>query len=167
MDLVHPFEVANEFLALSWKEKRHLRVSRLHKYIFLSFGWYLALSEMPMFNEHFSAERLGPVLSSVKKEFRSCGIEPIERYAKLLNTYSPHASLEDIQFIAPKLKNKEVKGVVLKVWGIYKDWPPAKLTESLCNNSSPWGIARRGKDYRTKIIIPNEIILDYFKSFLL
>src|ERR1700676_3931940 len=84
--------VANWFLARAAADGKSLDPMKLQKLIYFAHGWSLALTDIPLIEEHPEAWDYGPVIPSVYHEFKLFGRKPITERAKRFEISDPSGS---------------------------------------------------------------------------
>jgi len=133
---------------------------KLQKLAYYAHGWSLGLRGQPLFAEPVQAWRYGPVILSLRREFRDVGRDPIRRKAR-------EVSYEDGRFreyepeVTPETEEVEL---LAGVWDIYKDFTPIQLANLTHRPGTPW--SQVASHYRGNIpkgiTIPNELMKEYF-----
>ena len=107
---------------------------KLQKLVYFGHGWYLGLSATPLFVEPVQAWRYGPVIQSLRREFRHCGSSPITKKARdirmeegVLREYD--VPLKNVEVITPFLS---------RIWDIYGGFSPIQLTNMTHEEGTPW-----------------------------
>ncbi|HEX4008059.1 MAG TPA: type II toxin-antitoxin system antitoxin SocA domain-containing protein [Acidobacteriaceae bacterium] len=157
--------VANEFLRLSTGEGKEMTPLKLQKLVYFAHGWYLALTGSALISEPVQAWRYGPVISSLYREFRDYGNEPIVTPAAAFQMRKGKAS-----FIVERLDNsgadeqeiEKARAVIGRVWQQYGGYSAARLSNATHAPGSPW--AQVYEEGRKNVTIPDDKIRTYFQS---
>ncbi len=115
------------------------------KLVYISHGWTLGLYGRSLINEPAEAWRYGPVVPSVYhryKSFRGDAIttEPVDR----------SDAFDD-----------EQRDVIEQVHEVYGDFTALQLSALTHKPGTPWDVTYR--EYGAGVIIPNELIRDYYE----
>lgn len=153
-----PYEasaVANFFLDKAEDEGKPLTMLKLIKICYVAHGWMLALADKPLINEKIEAWQYGPVIPSLYHEFKRFQKNPIIGRAKAFSFEDFHTSVPEI----PK-SDAETKGILEKVWDVYKTVSGNSLISRTHAENTPWDKSyKKGKFHTT---IPNESIKEYY-----
>lgn len=153
-----PYEasaVANFFLDKAEEEGRALTMLKLIKICYVAHGWMLALADKPLINEEIEAWQYGPVIPSLYHEFKRFQKHPIVGRAKAFNFENFHTSTLKI----PK-DDTETKGILEKVWDVYKTVSGNSLISRTHAENTPW--EKFYKKGELHVTIPNESIKEYY-----
>ena len=115
------------------------------KLVYISHGWTLGLYGRSLINEPAEAWRYGPVVPSVYhryKSFRGDAIttEPVDRSDEF---------------------DDEQRDVIEQVHEVYGDFTALQLSALTHKPGTPWDVTYR--EYGAGVIIPNELIQDYYE----
>jgi uncharacterized phage-associated protein len=114
--------VANWFLARAEAEGKTLDPMKLQKLIYFAHGWSLAITDVPLIQEHPEAWDYGPVIPSVYHEFKSFGRKAItERATKFVfpNT-GFFADLVNVTVVARQIEDDpDAEALLRRVWEVY------------------------------------------------
>lgn len=126
-----PLGIANTFIYYSNKNNLYLPHMKLHKLIYFTCGWYLALSGKKLFDEQIECTEFGPLIRSVYNEFIDYGTTSITEYCKIKVIYNNKKI-----FITPFLSNvKKIKPLIEKIWEVYGNRTGNQL-RSICNSKN-------------------------------
>lgn len=158
--------VANEFLARGFAmESNDLSPMKLQKLIYFAHGWNLAINRTPLINENLQAWPFGPVVPDVYSHFKSFGNKKINKLATELDF-----SDGEIKAIEPRVPQNDLDSISIidQVWDIYGRYDGIQLSNMTHEEGTPWKrIADQFENYLPKNIdIPDELIQEYFSSFL-
>ena len=135
---------------------------KLQKIVYYAHGWHLGLSGLPLFVEPVQAWRYGPVIESLRSEFRLCGNLPITRKARDIRLekgvlVEREFSLNDQNAMPPFLS---------RVWDEYHKFTAVQLMNMTHEVGSPWHQIASHYNFRIPpgTTIPNELIRDYFRA---
>lgn len=152
--------IANYFIRLAATENREMSLARLHKLIYFSHGWHLALYGDNLVDETFLAGELGPELASLNREFNGNGGEPSFDLARVYAyRYGDEVELNTVE-------NPRLEDLLYRTWEIYlplKDNHVASLTVF---ENSPWDKARRAHPDMVMPPLSGEDIRRYFRHVI-
>ena len=148
--------VANFFL-----DKEPLTQMKLHKLLFYAHGWHLGFKGRPLIDETFEAWTYGPVVPSIRAEFRSFGSRPIDVPAYMLSPldgrFEPVPPVDGADGFSGELLER--------VWKVYKGFSASQLSALTHKPDSPWTQARAGYTGVVRFPpIPNSLIQKHFKQ---
>lgn len=160
--------VANHFLQTDAGKITQLQLQKL---CYISHGLYMAIHDKPLIGERVEAWKYGPVIRSLRNEFRNFGSLPITRLATKPARMKDGSIRED--FPSLDKENHELAGdakfVLNEVKRIYGHMSGPQLSTLTHQKGSPWysiyeelhgGNPPPGEE------IPNEVIKDYYKKLL-
>lgn len=143
-------------IMLDAAEERGLALDplKLQKLLYLTNGYYLALSqeEQPWINEAFEAWKYGPVVPSIYQRFKSFGAKPISTGTRIPIIFSGNKN-------DPNLKR--VLDFVLDRYGSRKGIYLSELTHKV---GSPWHETRQENGGDDEI--SNNLIKQYFSNLV-
>lgn len=144
--MVTCFDVANYFLCLADNhEDDSISNLKLQKLVYYAQGFYLAVYEVPLFNESIVAWQHGPVVEDLYHAYKSFGrssIPPSENF-----------SVESIPVQARELMDE-----VYEVYGQYSAWKLRNMT----HEESPWLKA----DASSQGVISHDSMKEFFKTLV-
>lgn len=155
--------IANSFIALALKAGNPVTQMKLQKLIFFAHGWYLALSDTPLLDEHFQAWQYGPVVPSVYHEFKSFGTLGIDKLGTELS-FTPSG----FDWISPTVSDSSgtVQELVKKIWDVYGKYSGTQLSDMTHAPNTPWTLTRKKYGDMRDVVIPDELIKKYFKELI-
>ena len=115
------------------------------KLVYISHGWTLGLYGRSLINEPAEAWRYGPVVPSVYHRYKSFRGDPI--------TTEPVDRSDAF--------DDEQRDVIQQVHEVYGDFTALQLSALTHKPGTPWDVTYR--EYGAGVIIPNELIRDYYK----
>ena len=115
------------------------------KLVYISHGWTLGLYGRSLINEPAEAWRYGPVVPSVYHRYKSFRGDPI--------TTEPVDRSDAF--------DDEQRDVIEQVHEVYGDFTALQLSALTHKPGTPWDVTYR--EYGAGVIIPNELIRDYYK----
>lgn len=145
-----PSHVANFILENAENEKLDITPIKLHKLVYLVYGWVRAVLNKRLFNEQIYAWKFGPVVFSLYHEFK--------RFRNLPITYGTRSICEDDN-LSTITSNDRIAIVMKKAWDVYKPFTASALVNKTHEPDSPWA-----KHYTPdkNELIPDEEIKEYF-----
>ena len=152
-----PSAVANFFLAKSGE----ITQMKLHKLLYYSQGWYLAVAGKPLLNETITAWKHGPVVPSLYYDLKKFGARPIDRLTRTIDRqtrtrYSPQIDPDDYV----------VRGLLERIWSVYGALSGKQLSQMTHAPDSPWSRVRQTHPELSGVDIPNDEIRRYFRQRL-
>lgn len=114
---------------------------KLQKLLYYAQGSFLAVTGHPLFNDDIVAWQHGPVVASVYHEYRSNGANGIQFD-------------EDFNFDDFTKDENDLLKEVYNTFGQYSAWKLRNMT----HEETPW------KSTRQNDVIPQNVIMDYFKQ---
>lgn len=153
--------VANYFIDRALRgECSDLTQMKLQKLVYYAHGWHLGLRHDPLFLEPVQAWRYGPVILSLRREFRSFGREPIDRKARDIQ-YRDGSFVEFEPEVSP---TDSAAALLAKVWDTYSFFTPIQLTNMTHQPGTPWHkvASHYGGNIPPGITIPNDLIREHF-----
>ncbi|MEF2550018.1 type II toxin-antitoxin system antitoxin SocA domain-containing protein [Aurantimonas sp. A2-1-M11] len=139
--------IANYFLDKAESEGRPITQMKLHKLVYIAYGWYIALMKARLFDDRIEAWEHGPVVTGIREEFRNFGREPI-------TVKSIDFDLDTFTELEPEVPSSDVHTHVVldRVWESYKRFSAAALRSKTHQRGSPWDKAfRDGAGYGSTI----------------
>lgn len=138
--------VANTLLALARAEGRPLTQMQVHKLVYISHGFTLALLGRPLMYNTVHAWRGGPVIRRLWQHWGERGTQPIT------------ADLPVAQGEPDLCQDDEAMEVVRSVWANYGNMDGHELSRLTHRSGSPWS-----QTYGLpNDLIPNEITREYY-----
>jgi len=152
--------VANWLLDKFTADKQECTQLQLNKLVFIAHGWCLGVLKTPLIDEVVVAWKFGPVIPSLRDEFREFGSRPITCKAK--------DWIDDDKYNVPELTATSEELQVLKwVWDKYGSLDAGKLINITHRKGSPWAeVTQNGTEIGNNKEINNEIIKNYYSSLL-
>ena len=130
--------------------RREVITTPMHllKLAYISHGWMLGLTGDVLLYEPTEAWRYGPVVPSVYRRYKAFGGQPID-----LTPVDRSADLNSVQ-----------RSVVEAVDDVYRDCTALELSGLTHRQGTPW--QKTVRRHGVGAIIPNSVILEYYKEFL-
>ncbi len=144
-----PFTIANVFLAKGFQEVLPITPMKLNKLIYIAHGVALAVTAQPLISEAIQAWQYGPVIKSIYRQFKKFGNSLITEYAPV----TEYSNLTEQQNF-----------IITSVWDKYKFIDPIILSALTHQAGTPWDQCWNPQEQN--IIIQDEVIKNYYKSFL-
>lgn len=132
-------DVANTFIEMGIDKNFPVTNMKLQKLLYYAQGWYLALTNKPLFDDDFEKWDFGPVCPVIYEKFKDKKAQPI--------------ICTDID--GDVITNEGFLAFISKIWEMYGDYTGIQLSK-LSHIESPWIEA---DFYR---IIPKQKIKDFF-----
>lgn len=142
-----PQHIANFFLDRGEEEARALTQMKLHKLVYIAYGWHIALTGEKLFNDRIEAWEHGPVVKGIRDEFKNFGREPI-------SVKSIDFDWETLEEFEPRVPSSDLDchAILDRVWESYKLFSAATLRNKTHESGSPWHNAyRAGAGYGEEI----------------
>lgn len=130
--------ISNYFVDKANEENYDLTLLRLVKYVYIAYGFALALLDRSIINNRFDkveAWKYGPVIPSVYHSFKHNQNNPIKEKSYVLSKEDPNGELA---FSTPTVKDERVVMILDFVWDRYKDKSIHDLIELLHKEGTPW-----------------------------
>jgi uncharacterized phage-associated protein len=142
-----PQQIANFFLDCAEEEGKLITQMKLHKLVYIAYGWYIALTNERLFEDRIEAWEHGPVVKSLREEFKNFGREPITVKSIVFDW----ETLEEQEPRVPS-KDYDTNAVLDRVWESYKTFSAATLRNKTHEVGSPWHKAyKNGDGYGSEI----------------
>lgn len=154
--------VANWFL-----DKSHpISPLKLQKLVYISHGWYMALSsaELLVDDEFAEAWEHGPVFPSLYHEFKEFGFRAITRKAE--DFAEDFAPFHDWETTTPEIPTREERthSLLEKIWIVYGKFSGGQLSSLTHAEGTPWHQIRTAYPGMRNIQIPNELIRKHYEE---
>lgn len=147
-----PSHIANFILENAENENLPMTPLKMHKLVYLVYGWVRAVLDIRLFNEEIQAWDFGPVVPSLYHEFKRFGKSPI--------VYGTRSIYEDSNLTFPSITlDHPTINVMRKAWNVYKLFTAIALVNKTHEPHSPW--AQHYIPYQNAPI-PDEEIKEYF-----
>lgn len=132
--------IANYFVrkGLSDTTGEKLTLLRLVKYVYIAYGFALALINKSIINDRFDkveAWKYGPVIPSVYHSFKHFKNNPIDKETEILKQETLSGEL---CFETPEVSDEIVKSILDFVWERYKGISTTELINLLHKEGTPW-----------------------------
>ena len=153
--------VANWLLDRFDDEKRPCTQLQINKLVFIAHGWHLGAYPdltVGLIDEPVFAWRLGPVIPTIRQEFRDFGSSPITRRA---TTW-----IDNFEIYTPAIEPEHYDSLFLKwIWKNYGHLDGVALMQLTHKEGSPWStVTKNGTDIGHNKIIPDETIQVYYRG---
>lgn len=131
---------------------------KLQKMVYVAHGIHLALYSEPLIKEHFQAWKYGPVVRDIYSSYKFYGSKPIYHTDWLFSQES---------MIANELNTLDTKATktIDTTWDALKTLNAGQLSNWTHKDESPW--AQVYVEGVNDIVIPNEVIGNYFKQWVI
>lgn len=155
--------IANYFIDKSNSEKYDITLLRLVKYVYIAYGFALALLDRSIINDRFDkveAWKYGPVIPSVYHSFKHNKNNPITEKSSVLMLEESNG---DLVFDEPIVKDKGVIMILDFVWDRYRDKSTHDLIELLHKEGTPWKFCYKEG---LNVEIPDGLTKIYYQSIV-
>lgn len=132
--------IANYFVrrGLADKTGETLTLLRLVKYVYIAYGFALALINKSIINDRFDkveAWKYGPVIPSVYHSFKHFKNNPINKETEIIKSETLQG---DLCFETPQVDDEVIKTILDFVWERYKNISTTELINLLHKDGTPW-----------------------------
>ena len=156
--------VANYFVDKAKKDRKSdLTLLRLVKYVYIAYGFSMAILDKVIINERFDvveAWKYGPVIPSVYHSFKHNRNNRITEEAQILVDETMEGELK---FETPMILDENVKQILDFVWNKYKAYSTSQLITLLHKSGTPWKYCYKEGENRE---IPAEMTRAYYCSIV-
>lgn len=139
--------LANYIVAYANDKHFVINMTKLQKLLYITYGVYLAVTGKRLTNEHPQAWPYGPVFPTTRN--------------KLLKK-----DLESIRFGEDEDMPNDVKSCVRLVFNTFGVYNASYLSAWSHRPNSPWDLTQRSMGFTWGDRIPDEYIMDYFKTLI-
>ncbi len=151
--------IANYFLSKGWREGIKITPMQIVKLVYIAHGWHLAYKNQSLIGDRVLAWPYGPIIPELYFQVNHYKDNPIT---------TPIASA--FRATNHQVFNDELCEFLDTIWEHYKQFSPLELSTLTHEVGTPWRQVThsysRKNLAKNSIIIPNEIILHYYKSKL-
>lgn len=151
-----PINVANYFLK-KYGQDSDITPMKLVKLVYISHGWYLGITGVPLLDENSEAWQFGPVIPSIYHNYKSFGRNPIK-----MNIFIP----DPYEVILD-----ETQEFLDKIWAVYGGFSAIELSQKTHEFGTPWHMTwRELKAQRSGLTglyaaqIPDTLIKAYYEG---
>lgn len=155
--------IANYFVDKANEENYDLTLLRLVKYVYIAYGFALALLDRSILNPQFDkveAWKYGPVIPNVYHSFKHNGDKPITQKVCIVTDENMYGELK---VETPEIEDKNIQKVLDFVWERYKDRSTSYLITLLHREDTPWAYCYR---VGQNTDIPEEMTKVYYQSLV-
>lgn len=152
--------VANKIIEMGIQKGMPVTQMKLQKLLFYAQGWHYPAFNCPLFDDNFEAWDYGPVIPRIYREFKSFGIDGINRKGMELVPCGKGYVIAE-----PQLSRKEeLEPFFEKIWEVYGIYSGTQLSKRTHEPDTPWSIVRApyGENIPKEIPIPKDLIKQYF-----
>ena len=148
--------VANYFIKKSVEEAFYMTQQKLLKLVYISHGWHLAMRDKSLISDTVEAWKYGPIIPELLKYTKRESGPRFEEEIRSIKIVWDFPI--DLDFLS-------------HIWDIYKKYSGPELGALTCgwkNHGMPWReiYSEVGGEERSGSIIPNDVIVKYFKKML-
>ena len=146
-----PQHIANYFLEKADAEGIPMSQLKLMKMVYIAYGWYIALTDKPLFDEPIEAWQHGPVIESLYHEFKHFKNRPIDELALEID-------MDTFEVVTPRVPDEDAEAqlILSKVWVSYKRFKAWALRNKTHEKGGPWDKVYK-KDVRGIELSNNDI----------
>jgi len=162
-----PGQVANFFLS---KKNHDIDNLKLNKLLFISLGFGLALLwDKELFREDVQAWAYGPIVPSIYHEFKHFKRNKITSFSKITlvkrsGFIQVSPTIDDDEEMN-RVEKELIIRMLEKIWEVYGGKTPLELVDITHTMGAPWSQIYSPR--RTHIIIPRNVIREYYNGLLL
>lgn len=138
---------AKYLMALAFKKKKVLNVTKVQKLLYIAYGFFLANKNRVLINETPKAWPYGPVFPQTRERVD---------YSEVINTNN--SDLIDIK------EDDEVSDFFNKLIDIYSDYTASQLSEWSHIEGGPWHKTTKKRGFYWDTPISDELIKEYFSK---
>jgi len=152
--------VTNYFLDRADRTGLPLTIMTLLKVLYFAHGWHLARFSKPLIAQPFEAWKHGPVSRVVYDQYKESGKRPLKKRAV---SFDPNL----MKFVETAYSFEETTQKLLDdIFDYYAKFHPYTLSDLTHEMGGPWDVIwTRAQDRAVPgMLIPNELILSWFKS---
>lgn len=125
--------------------------------VYIAHGWYLAICGNNLISEPAIAWKYGPVIPTLRQEFKEWGSCPITRYA---STWVDIQQYHTPMLVESNMPKWEIT-LLNWIWDAYGCLTDTQLIATTIQDNSPWNIiSKTGRNQ----IIPNVLIETYYQE---
>lgn len=156
--------MANWFIQKFDEHEKPITQLQLNKLVYLAHGWHLAIGDEVggLISEQIVAWKYGPIVPSLRSEFREFGSNPIDRLADEDLGYDSY--IPTLEAHAARQWEYSVLDFVFRRYG---DLSGPALIELTHRPDSPWTIVTKGgTELGFNKVIPDELIRQHFQQLI-
>ena len=154
--------VANAFIQRGIDHANAPTQMKLQKLMYFAHGWNLALYDEPLVDQSFHAWEYGPVIPSIYHDFKAFGTIGIDTFGSEL--VSQPGVLFSWKTPIISSDNTKVNALLDRIWVVYGRYSGTQLSRITHLEGSPWKVMRDKNIGVRDVIIPDDLIRDYFKG---
>lgn len=149
--------VANYMIGRSLRKRRYMTHLKLQKLVYISYGFYRAITGHELFEQEIEAWPYGPVVPELYHEFKRFGRSPIKKWSA---DYDYETGKFDIPLVGD---NDHITLVVLDlIWKLYEQFEAHELVDITHADGSPW---KQTLDHDEKVIT-DDLIAEHYQKLL-
>ena len=150
--------IANRFLDLARSTGASVDPMKLQKLVYFAHGWHLGLDHGALSRENAEAWRWGPVFPVLYHAAKRWGSGPI---GSRLQEFEMHQGT--LRWNAPVVpEGTFAQQLVDRVWEVYGGMSGIQLSQLTHATDGPWYRVWSARPGERSLVIPNEMIRDYF-----
>ncbi len=131
--------------------QKDMTLLKLIKIVYVAHGWMLGIYGKPLVSEDVEAWKYGPVIPELYNETNQFGRNHI---TDLSDDFKCNLTQEE-------------QSIVDQTWDIYSQYTASQLVALTHKKGTPWyAVTEGGSHFGRGLIIPNDKISDYYKSFV-
>jgi uncharacterized phage-associated protein len=161
--------IANYFLDRAAKEGRTLDQMQVQKLVYFAQGWTLGILDRPLFDEDIEAWRWGPVIRSIRTEFKDFGANPITAKAKEAIVEDGKIVVRESSILNAKDPHQDsILAILDRVWNVYGRLSGMQLSNMTHAVGTPWYQVLQAVNNRIfpGLEIPKDTIKSHFAQQL-
>ena len=143
------FDIAKYFIELAKEEGQGIDPMKLLKLTYIAHGWYLGLTDRPLFENQVQSWKFGAVIPDLYYSIKMFGKNNVDPFL--------------LSISAKNELKEEDKEFIKKIWNNYKNLSGLQLSALTHEEGSPWSQTWDGTH---DVVIENSIIDDYYKQKL-
>lgn len=156
--MYNPKSIANFFIEMARSRGAAIDPMKLQKLVYYANGWYAGYTGTALLNEPIEAWPYGPVIPSLYHEFKQYGRNPIGGLA----TEFDGGTFDFV--VVPPPQDESLRSFLTSIWNSYSGYSGVTLSEMTHAPGGPWDITMQKASGMRGVDIPQELILDHFRS---
>jgi uncharacterized phage-associated protein len=175
------FAIANWFIDKAKQNGEYLNLTKLQCLSYLTYGWYIAYYDIPLFGDSIFVGELYPEIESLRRMFKghamdSIGVKAVEFYETIdghmekreCSIFTSDDNLTDYLCEEKHQEEKKIVGLLDLVWNTFSSCSDAQLVFIVTKPGTPWRkiadqYRKKRRNMRTlRAIIDPDEIYNYF-----